>query len=337
MKELKIIGIDLAKSSFHLYGAGRGGKRMFSRRLSRAKVADFVAKMPPCVVAMEACSGAHFWGRKFQAMGHEVKLIAPQFVKPFVKSQKNDAADAEAIAEAASRENMRFVALKQLFHQDIQSVHRIRRRVVESRTSLSNEIRGLLAEYGIPIPRGVAQLRKALPEILSEQEGYLTLMAQHELQELYHELLRLDEQVKSYDNKINEIAKQNPICQKLQKLRGVGPLTSTAVVAATVEPGAFKNGRQYSAWLGLVPQQFSTGGRTILCGISKRGDRYIRTLLIHGARASLVHAKTDDARTQWALKLKERKGTNKAAVALANKNARVLWAIMANKSPWQTA
>jgi transposase len=278
---------------------------------------------------MEACGSANYWAREFQKVGHEVKLISPQFVKPYVKSNKNDMADAEAICEAVGRPNMRFVGIKTVDQQDIQNVHRIRERLIKSRTALANEIRGLLSEYGVIIPQGLNRLRKILPEVLEKAGDRLTSMSRECFNGLVTELLEIDEKVFFCDKKITAIHENHPVCKRLASIPGVGPLISTAVVAAVSDPGIYRNGRGLSAWFGLVPKQYSSGGKDVLLGISKRGDPYLRKLLIHGARAVLFHSKDKrDRRSIWGNKLIERRGMNRAAVAMANKNARAIWVLM---------
>ncbi len=275
---------------------------------------------------MEACGSAHYWARLLQSYGHEVKLIAPQFVKPFVKSNKHDAA---AICEAAQRPNMRFVAVKGIEQQDIQSIHRMRSLTVERRTAQINQTRGLLLEYGIEIPAGRSNLLKRLPEILEDAENGLTDLFREELFGLYGELRHLDERIAHYDAKIAQIAQADERTQRLQTIPGIGPKIATALLAAIGNIQAFKNGRELAAWLGLVPRQHSTGEKITLLGISKRGDVYLRQLIIHGARAILnwVDRKTDRT-SRWATALKERRHKNIAVVAMANKMVRIAFALL---------
>lgn len=325
----KLIGMDISKLYFQVHGADRNGKSTIKKKLYRSEVLTFFGQLSRCVVAMEACGGAHYWAREIRSLGHEVKLIAPQFVKPYVKSNKNDRADAEAISEAASRPEMRFVGIKEIEQQDIQAVHRVRERLVSARTALSNELRGLLGEYGIIVPKGIKRLRLELSEILERNQGQLTSMALSTFNDLREELSHLDEQVKKYDKRIEQIHEAHPVCQRLSTIPGIGPVVATAIVSAVGNPHCFKNGRQFSAFLGLVPRQNSTGGKDRLLGISKRGDVYLRKLLVHGARSVLIHAsKKTDKRSAWLLDLQKRRGTNRSIVALANKNARVIWALL---------
>ncbi|MGB4971403.1 MAG: IS110 family transposase [Cyclobacteriaceae bacterium] len=299
------------------------------KNVSRSKLMEVVANLPKCLIGMESCGGSNFWAREFKKMGHEVKIMAAQFVKPYVKSNKNDMADAEAICEAVSRPNMRFVPIKQIEHQDIQCVHRVRARLIKSRTALVNEIRGLLLEYGIAIPKSVSQLRNHIPEILESSENQLMSMSRQVFSELYEEFQTLDKRIDKSNDQISRIHSTHPVCRRLSKIPGVGILTATAILAALPEPTTFKSGRQVSAWLGLVPKQHSSGGKDRLLGISKRGDVYLRWLLIYGARASIRWIdKKEDWRSIWLKDLIDRRGKNRAAVALANKNARMIWAIL---------
>ena len=279
---------------------------------------------------MEACGSAHYWARTFRDYGHEVRLIAPQFVKPFVKSNKNDAADAEAICEALQRPNMRFVAIKSVEQQDIQAIHRMRSLAVGQRTALINQTRGLLLEYGIEIAQGRAALQRRLPEILEDAENGLSGRFRAELQGLYEELQHLNARVAHYDAQIDQMAKESQQAQALMQLPGIGAEGATALLAAVGEdPKLLKNGRGMAAWLGLVPRQHSTGGKDRLLGISKRGDVYLRQLLIHGARSVLrVAERKDDPLSRWATALKTRRHSNVAAVALANRLARIAYAIL---------
>ena len=338
MRPISIAGIDLAKSIFHIHGTDEKGKMLLKKKLSRAQLKEFMVQLKPCLIGLEACGGAHYWARVFQKMGHEVKLISPQFVKPYVKSNKNDYADAEAIAEAVSRPNMRFVPIKQTSHQDIQCVHRIRQRLIRNRTALSNEIRGLLHEYGIVISKGIGKLKKEMPLILEDASHELSPMVRGLFLGLVDELKGIENQVKIYDQKIQQIFKDNEVCQRLQKIEGVGPITATAVLAAVSNPQAFKNGREFSAWLGLVPRQHSTGGKPTLLGISKRGDGYLRTLLIHGARSVVKCAALHgDARSKWILQKQKTRGFNRTCVALANKNGRIIWALLRYGQEYRSA
>ena len=332
------VGIDLAKNMFHVHGADEKGHRVFTQRVSRSRLREFIANLPSCLIGMEACGGAHYWARCFQAMGHTVRLISPQFVKPFVKSNKNDRNDAEAICEAVCRPTMRFVAIKSIEQQDRQALHRVRQRLIGQRTALINQIRGLLSEYGIVIARQPAALRRRLPEVLEDGDNELSPSARCLFSQLHDELIEIQHRLNPVDQAIKDLAAQDETCRRLQDVEGVGPLTATALTAAVGDARVFENGRQFAAFLGLVPRQYSSGGKERLGGISKRGDTYLRTLLIHGARAAVRSArKKDTARANWIRRLEQRCGLQKTIVAVANKNARVLWALMARGEVYKAA
>ncbi len=326
---MSVLGIDIAKSTFQLHGADHGGNGVLKKRLPRHKLAAFVANLPRCTVVMESCGGANYWARVFQRSGHTVKLISPQFVKPFVKTNKNDANDAQAIVEAASRPAMHFVPIKQIAQQDIQSIHRIRTRIVKNRTALINEIRGLCLEYGIVITPGVTRVKRSLCEAIADSANELTALSREGMQDLYDELVDVESRLKKLDTRLRQLCRQSELCRRILKVPGVGELTATAIVAAVPDPKEFRNGRHMSAWLGLVPRQSSSGDQQVLLGISKRGDRYLRTLLIHGARAVLSHYRdSDNDYARWVGRKKATLSHNKAAVALANKNARIIWSML---------
>lgn len=327
--EIATLGIDLAKSVFELCGMDTRGKVVLRKKLSRSKFAPFIAQLSRCVIGMEAGGGSHHWARKFAAYGHEVRLISPQFVKPFVKANKTDRADAEAICEAVQRPTMRFVPVKSVEQQDLQALHRVRERLVKHRTALSNEMRGLLAEYGVVLPKTIAVLKQYLRTELEEADGELTAQGIELLRGLQQELAQLEAHIERVETKIQAMCQAHPVCHRLLSIPGVGPLSATATVAAIGAAEQFKNGREFAAYLGLVPRQHSSGGKAQLLGISKRGDSYLRKLLIHGARTVLQWAhKYTDRRSQWVQQVQARRGTNRALVALANKNARVLWVLM---------
>jgi transposase len=328
-QQISVVGIDLAKRIFHVVGMDNTGRVVLRKRLTRGDLLSYMAQLAPVVIGMEACGGAHYWARRFREHGHTVKLIAPQFVKPYVKSNKNDPADAEAICEAVTRPTMRFVPIKEIDQQDLQALHRARERVVKARTALVNEIRGLLGEYGIVLPQGVTQFRHTFMATLEAERAKLTALSQELFGQLYEEFCALEKRLAYYTAKLEAISAAHPVCQRLETIPGIGPLTATAMVAAVSDVTHFQNGRQFAAWIGLVPRQHSTGGKPRLFGISKRGDVYLRTLLIHGARATLrwIGLKTD-RRSTWVRGLIDRRGKNKAAVALANKNARIAWALL---------
>lgn len=332
------IGVDLAKDVFQVHGVDRHEKAVWRRKLRRnewLKVLVATAE-PGCQIGMEACGGAHHWARKLQGLGFRVKLIAPQFVKPYVKGDKNDANDAEAICEAMSRPSMRFVTVKSAEQQDIQAVHRIRVGLVEQRTAKANQIRGLAAEYGLVAPKELGQLRIALPCWLEDAQNGLSDRFRQLLSGVWEDLRALDERVGELDREITVIAKSDPLAKRLQQLRGVGPVIATALVGALGNGEQFDRGRQMAAALGLTPRQHSSGGKERLLGISKRGDAYLRTLLIHGARSVIRTAKgKEDRLSRWVVALAARSHPNVAAAALANKTARMAWAMMRKGTDYQ--
>ena len=334
MKVIRI-GIDLAKSVFQVHGVDGQEKPCVRRQLSRAQMKTYFANLAPCLIGMEACGSAHHWARALAAMGHTVKLIAPQFVKAYVKGNKNDANDAEAICEAVGRPNMRFVPVKSIEQQDIQSLHRIRSELVSQRTAKVNQIRGLLSEYGIVLAQRIGTVRTGIPLILEDAENGLTGAFRAILNGLYEDLCHLDERVGDLDKRIQLIANEHAGAKRLQQLRGVGPIIATALIAAIGDGSMFKDGRDASAWLGLVPGQHSSGGKDKLLGISKRGNSYLRTLLIHGARAVVRTAnEKDDGLSRWIQSLCRRRNKNIAAVALANKTMRMAWALLTKETDY---
>jgi transposase len=330
------VGLDLAKSVFQVHGVDERGKEVLRKTLKRAEVVSFFAKLVPCLIGMEACGSAHFWARKLSELGHTVKLMAPQFVKPYVKTNKNDARDAEAICEAVSRPNMRFVPIKTVDQQALLALHRARQGFVSARTAQANQIRGLLAELGIVIPKGIGYIERKIPEILEDAENGLPGSSRELFSRLFKHFRHLDEQVKELEVQIKVWHREDAASQRLQAVPGIGPLTASALVASIGNASSFKNGRQLAAWLGLVPRQASSGGKQRLLGISKRGDTYLRTLLIHGARSVLLSLKRrPDQNEGWAARLTARRNHNIAAVALANKNARIVWALLARGRDYQ--
>lgn len=336
--KITMVGLDIAQQVFQVHAADSEGRAVLRKRLRRDQVAEFFANLSPCMVGLEACGGSHYWARVLSQLGHTVRLIAPQFVKPYVKSNKNDANDAEAICEAVSRPQMRFVPAKSVEQQDIQSLHRVRSRLVSSRTQLASQVRGLLAEYGIVMPQGIGQLRRGLPLILENAENELTDFGRRLFASLYEELVQLDEKIEAIDEQVKAVYRASEPCQRVAAVEGIGPLIATALVAAVSDGRSFKNGRQFAAWLGLVPRQHSTGGKTRLFGISKRGDPYLRTLLIHGARSVVYRAsRKTDPRSRWIADKQRRLGTSKACVALANKNARIVWSLIARGESYRHA
>jgi len=314
-----------------VHGVDEHGKSVLRKQFRRAQVAIFFSNMPACVIGMEACASAHYWGRTLQSFGHTVRLMAPQFVKPYVKTNKNDVADAEAICEAVSRPNMRFVPIKSVEQQAILSVHRVRQGFVKARTAQANQIRGLLGEFGLVIPQGIYNVAKRVAEILEDASNGLPVPFRHLIDRLTEHLKELDRQVKEFEQEIVAWHRSSELSCKLEKIPGIGPLAASALVASIADARSFKNGRQVSAWLGLVPRQNSSGGKPTLLGMSKRGDAYLRTLLVHGARSAILAAKNKVDNTQgWLTDLLKRRHPNIAAVALANKNVRTVWALLAH-------
>jgi transposase len=329
MKHIKVLGIDLAKNVFQLHGADEKGKCVLRKRLTREKLLKFLVTLEPCLIGIEASTGAHYWARTFQRFGHTVKIMAPQFVKPYIKSNKNDRNDACGIAEAVVRPSMRFVPIKNIEQQDMLLSHRARELAVKQRTAQANQIRGLLSEYGILLPKGIKHVKTVI-NILENNSDKLTVKSQIIFKRLYDQFKIYDEQVKIYDKEIEKEANQDVRCREIMKIEGVGSLTASAAVATIGDAKLFKNGREVSAWLGLVPKQHSSGNTIKLSGISKRGDQYVRKLFIHGARAVVKNCgKKTDKRSIWIADKKQRSGYNIAAVALANKNARIVWAMLA--------
>ncbi len=335
---VKVIGLDTAKHVFQVHGADASGRAVLRKRLRRSQVSDFFSNIPACLVGMEATQGAHYWARVIGSFGHQVRLIAPQFVKPYLKGQKNDPGDAAAICEAVSRPEMRFVSQKSIEQQDLQALHRIRSRLIGCRTQLGNQIRGLLAEYGIVLPQHLSQIRMHLPALFSEEHPLLSSFARELLAGLYDELRVLEERIQSLEERIRAIFRSNDLCQKIAAVEGVGPVIATAIVAAVADGRTFLNGRQFAAWLGLVPRQYSSGDKQRMLGITKRGDPYLRMLLIHGARSVLYRCGTKtDNRSRWIAEKKTTLGITKACVAVANKNARIIWALLARDEPYRAA
>ena len=326
---IKTLGIDLAKNVFQLYGADADGGCVLQRRVRRESLLTVVGSLPPCTIGIEACTGAFFWQRRFEALGHEARIIVPQYVKPFLKHQKNDRNDAEAICTALRQPNMRFVPKKSIEQQDIQTLHRARQRLVNHRTALVSQMRGILLDRGIGFGKSITRARRMIPEIIADVDNDLTELCREALSSLLAFLNEIDVRIRHFDRRIDQVFRDSEACQRVARIRGVGPKTATAVVASVGDAREFENGRHMAAWLGLVPRQHSSGDRRILMGISKRGDRHLRTLLVHGARAVVrTAANKSDPFSAWINTLRERRGTNRAIVAVANKNARVIWALL---------
>ncbi|ARD43007.1 IS110 family transposase [Colwellia sp. PAMC 21821] len=336
--KITTIGLDIAKSIFHMFAVNKNGRFVKKKQLRRKQVLSFMATLEPCLIVMEACGSANYWARKFIELGHQVKLIAPQYVKPFVKGNKNDYNDAEGIAEAAQRPTMRFVPIKSIEQQDIQNFHRQRERIKKERKALASQIRGLLGEYGIVINKGISAIRNELPDILEDATNELTYLSREIFNELWLEFQVTEVKFKACEVRLNTMNKENEICVRLDEILGIGAITASATYAAAGDGKDFVNGRHFSAWLGLVPGQHSTGRKATLLGISKRGNSYLRTLYIHGARAVLRHSENKTDRfSLWAQALKSRRGHNKACVAVANKIARMAWVIMAKGESYRPA
>ena len=330
--EIATVGIDIGKNTFHLIGLDKRGAIVLQVKLSRGQLERRLANVPRCLVGLEACSGSHHIGRQIEALGHDVRLIPAQYVKPFLKGHKNDYRDAEAIAEAVQRPTMRFVRIKTPDQMDLLALHRVRARFVSQRTGVINQIRGFLIERGITVRQGPAPLRKALPEILSSNAATLSPRLVHVITDLADDWRRLDARIASVSGEIEALAEQDVGCQRLMTVPGIGPTISSAVVAAIGDGSGFKQGRDFGAWLGLVPRQESTGDRTILGKISKRGNKYLRTLFAQAAHVVLVRRPAAAMRGLWpwieqaSKRLAHR---NLLAIALANKLARIAWAVLA--------
>jgi len=334
MDKVTTVGIDLAKNTFSLHGVDASGQVVLRKTVSRARLMVVVTQLAPCTVGMEACSGAHEWARRFQAAGHTVKIMAPKFVVPYRRSGKNDGNDAEAICEAVQRPSMRFVPIKSVEQQAILAMHRVRQGFIEERTATINRVRGLLAEFGTVLPQRAAEVRRGAAAAAEA----LPPLARHAVEDLMSHLAGLDERIKSYDRELESLARSSETVQRLMTVPGVGPLGALATVATVGHAHEFRDGRQFAAWLGLVPRQWSTGGKPRLGRITKHGDAYLRTLLIMGARAALqMAAGRGDRLSRWAIALKERRGYHRAVVALAAKNARILWAMLAHGAEYRIA
>ena len=338
MNEITTIGLDLAKNVFHVVGCDRHGKVVKRKVLRRRQVRAYFANVPACVVGMEACASAHYWARELRELGHEVRLIPAQHVKAYVRGNKNDYNDARAIAEAARRPDMRFVRVKTIEQQDVQALYRMRAQRVRERTALCNQMRALMAEYGVVVAQGVGALRRRVPEVLEDAENGLSELFRSLLGRCYEQLCELDGHVEFYTRALHAHARRDEAAQQLQTVPGFGPVVASVYGAFIGDGGAFRRGRDVSAALGLVPKQHSSGGRTVLLGISKRGDRYVRCLLVHGARSVLRRAPhRTDRLSRWALAVQAKRGTHKATVALANKMARIGWAVVREHTTYRAA
>jgi transposase len=325
MEKITTVGIDLAKNVFSLHGVDASGKVVLRRTVRRAQLMQVVAALPGCTIGMEACSGSHAWARQFTALGHTVKLMAPVFVAPYRKSGKNDGNDAEAICEAVGRPNMRFVPIKSAEQQAVLAMHRVRQGYIEERTATINRLRAVLTEFGVVLPNRVQWVRRGA----SEAAQGLPQLARGAAEDLRTHLRLLDERIGAYDRELEALARQSEAAQRLMQIRGVGPLTAVAMVATVGNAHDFASGRQFAAWLGLTPRQHSTGGKPRLGHITRRGDAYLRMLLVQGARSVLHTAlRHTDRLSRWALNVQSRRGYHKALVAIAAKNARIAWALL---------
>jgi transposase len=337
-KQMSVLGVDIAKQVFHLVGMDAHGTILLRKRLYRAQVRALIAQVPPTRIGMAACGGAHYWARRFREHGHEVKLMAPQCVKPSVNANKTDLRDAEAMAEAVTRPTMRVVAVKSVAPQDVQALHRVRERLMQARTALINEMRGRLHEDGMIVPQGAAALRTHVLAKVATEDAKLTPQSLGLFRRLREELDALEARVATSDAPLAQVAQTPPVCPRLMTIPGLGELTATALVAAVSDAAQFTNGRQFAAWLGLVPRQHSTGGKSRLLGISTQGDRDLRQLLGHGARSCLRWIdRPHDRRSQGVRSGMERRGWNRATGALANNNARVAWGLMGTEQVYRAA
>ena len=335
MDEIKTIGVDLAKHVFQVHGVDAAGECVLRKRLRRGQVVPFFARLPRCLVGLEACATAHYWARELQALGHEVRLMPAQYVKAYVKRNKNDAADAEAICEAVRRPTMRFVPVKTADQQAAVLLHRGRERLVRQRTTLVNALRAHLAEFGVIAPAGVRNVGRLIAIIRDESDERLPELARPVLQVLAEQVELAEAAVATVEQQLMTWHRSNPVSQRLATIPGIGPIIATAIAATVVEPSGFASAREFAAWLGLVPRQHSTGGKARLGGISKRGNRYLRRLLINGASANLLRSKATNA-DPWVIGLRRRRPSLVVAVALANKTARIAWAVMQRQENYQS-
>jgi transposase len=333
MAKIRMIGLDLAKSVFQVHGADAAGRCLVRRRLRRTQLLEFFANLPACLVGMEACPSAHHWAREIQALGHEVRLIPPRYARPYVKTNKNDAADAEAICEALGRPTMRFVPVKSREQQSMVMLHRARELLVRQRTQLVNALRGHLAEFGIVGPQGVNRVKDLLAGLAAADDLQVPGLARQVLAMLVEQIRNTESRIAEIERQVITWAQESDACRRLMTIPGIGPVTATALAAAVPDPGVFTSGRHFAAWLGLVPRQNSTGGRERLGSISKRGDGYLRKLLVHGARALM---RWSHRRWPWLSDLLNRRPPNVAAVAIANKTARIAWALMRRGEAYRT-
>jgi len=334
--QIHSIGIDLGKTTFHLVALGPACKILVRKKFTQKQLLAYTANLQISLIGLEACSGAHFLGRALRKQGHDVRLMAAQFVKPFVKSNKNDFVDAEAIAEAVERKNMRFVPIKTDDQLDLQAIHRVRDRLISRRTAVINQIRAFLLERGLVFAQTPAKLKAAMADVLENAEADLTPMMRSLIDALWKEWKLVEQQIEELTDKLEQISASDPGCSRLRKIPGIGPVVATAIVAAIGNGAAFRKGREFAAWLGVVPRQYSTGGKARLLGISKRGNVYLRKMLIHGARAAVGRMKRDRAPIgAWLDRLDARAHKNIVVVAMANKLARIAWAVLSSGNEYR--
>lgn len=330
------IGIDLAKLNFSLAGSDEHQKIVLRKSLTRKKLLPFIAQCPPCLIGLEACSGAHYWAREFEKLGHEVRIIAAKFIEPYRKGGKNDNNDAEAICEAARRSNIWFVPVKTADQQAALCVHRVRQGVVRDRTSWINRLRGLLSEFGVVLPKGRYAVQAAVPAVLSDRDNGLPELAREMIHDLWSSIQQANEQILGYDRELSKLSREDETAKRLTTIPGVGEQVATGIVASVPDPRLFRNSRQFAAWLGLVPRQYTTGGKIRLGRITKRGDKYLRMCLVHGARAVVANlGDKQDKVSCWLRGLIERRGYLRAVVALAARNARLIWTLMMKREDYR--
>lgn len=343
MIAITAIGIDLAKNVFFVHGVNKHGKTVLSRKLARGKVTEFFATLPSCTVGMEACASSLYWARTIEELGHEVRRMPAQYVIPYRRGNKTDATDAAAICEAMQRPDMRFIPNKSQAQADIQAIHRIRTGYIRSRTAAINQMRGLLAENGIILPQGSNQIREKIVFILGDEANGLSGVMRQILRGLYEHIISLQDQISEQDKLLSQVSRSNEDCKRLQQIPGIGIITATLLLSLSGNVANFEKGRSFSAYLGLTPIESSSGGKRRMGGITKRGNAYARTLLIHGARAvisQLLRGRTPyggGAMYEWLKRLVERRGVNKACVALASKNARIAWRLLTQKTDFQAS
>jgi transposase len=333
---LTTLGIDLAKTSFSLVGMDKHGKVILRKMLKRTQLLGFIAQCPPCLIGMEACGGAHYWGREFNKLGHKVGIMAAKFVAPFRKGGKNDNNDAEAICEAVLRNNIWFVPVKTAEQQAVLCIHRVRQGVVTERTALINQLRGLLAEFGFVLPKGRYPAQRDIPMVLENADNGLPDLARKMISNIWVRIKIANAEILEYDRELGRQARHNPVAKRLLTIPGVGEQVASGICASVPDPALFKNSRQFAAWLGLVPRQFTTGGNIRLGRITKQGNRYLRMCLVHGARAVIANLKDKcDKISCWARELIVRRGYLRAVVALAARNARLIWTLMVKQEDYK--